>query len=123
MLMVRGLVTAPFSLIVVSTERREPPPLPRIVTNTQFQNFLNSSIRVWDAQSDDVFYVYIDAIQGKNALPETLEDAYGNGFLVIEATSSGFYALTIGNQSYKSNSIWELEQVLFEWSLSEGYEW
>jgi len=121
--MVRGLVTAPFSLIVVSTERREPPPLPRIVTNTQFQNFLNSSIRVWDAQSDDVFYVYIDAIQGKNALPETLEDAYGNGFLVIEATSSGFYALTIGNQSYKSNSIWELEQVLFEWSLSEGYEW
>ena len=93
------------------------------MTTAQFQNFLGSSVKVWDAQLDDVFYVYIDVIQKKIAPPKTLEDAYGNGFLTIEVTSPNFYTLTIGNQFYESNSISELEQVLFEWSLSEGYAW
>jgi len=87
------------------------------------QNFCNSSVKIQDAQSGSIFYVYVDAIQSKMMLPETLDDAYGNGFLVIEALPSNLFLLMIGNESYKSQSIAELNQLLFEWSLSEGYQW
>jgi hypothetical protein len=87
------------------------------------QNFCDSSVKIEDAQSNSVFYIYPDAIQSRMMLPKTLEDAYGNGFLTIEALSSNLFGLTIGNESYKSQSIAELNQLLFEWSLSEGYQW
>jgi hypothetical protein len=92
--------------------------------NSKFANFLESCTRIGDHNCDDVFYVYADAIQRQNhKTPQTLEDAYGDGFLVIEATSPGMYCLTIGNNIYENSNIWELEQILFNWSLSEGYQW
>jgi len=93
------------------------------MSRDSLQNFCNSSVKIQDAQSDSIFYVYVDAIQSKMMLPKTLDDAYGNGFLVIEALPSNLFLLMIGNESYKSQSIAELNQLLFEWSLSEGYHW
>jgi hypothetical protein len=87
------------------------------------QNFCNSSVKIQDAQSGSIFYVYVDAIQSKMMLPKTLEEAYANGFLVIEKLSSNLFLLMIGNESYENQSIEELNQLLFQWSLFEGYQW
>lgn len=90
---------------------------------SKFAAFISSAQRIWDPQSDDVFYVYPDNLQKSRQIPATLEDAYGDGWLTIEAQSPGFYSLTIANQTYENSSLWELEQILFNWSVSEGYNW
>ena len=87
-----------------------------------FLNFQQCSIRIEDSQLDDVFYVYVDRIQQCASLPETLDDAYGNGFLTIEAHSPGSYYLNIGNEEY-TGSLQQLERTLYDWAISEGYAW
>ena len=87
-----------------------------------FLNFQCSSIRIEDSQLDDVFYVYIDRIQQSQSLPETLDDAYGNGFLTIESQSAGQYYLNIGNEEY-TGTLQKLESILYQWAISEGYQW
>jgi hypothetical protein len=88
-----------------------------------FTAFLFSAQRIWDAQTDDVFYVYPDKLQQSRPIPTCLDDAYGDGWLTIETQSPGFYSLTIANQTYKSSSLLKLERLLFDWSISEGYVW
>ena len=91
---------------------------------SKFANFINSSAKIVDCQNGETFYVYPDKIQSaRYELPTILESAYGNGFLTIGTKSAGRYYLEIGNQLYENSSLWELEQILFNWSLSEGYEW
>jgi hypothetical protein len=90
---------------------------------SKFAAFISSAQRICDPQSNDIFYTYPDKLQKSRPLPATLEDAYGDGWLTIEAQSSGFYVLIIGNQAYRNSVLWELEQILFNWSLSEGYNW
>lgn len=88
-----------------------------------FAAFLFSAQRIWDAQKDDVFYIYPDKLQQSRPIPATLDDAYGDGWLTIETQSAGFYSLTIANQTYESSSLLRLERILFDWSISEGYVW
>jgi len=90
---------------------------------SKFAAFISNAQKICDPQTNDVFYVYPDTLQQSRPLPATLEDAYGDGWLTIEAQSSGFYVLIIGNQTYRNSALWELEQILFNWSLSEGYNW
>lgn len=90
---------------------------------SKFAAFISKAQRIWDAQNGDIFYVYPDKLQKSRQIPATLEDAYGNGWLTIETQLSGLYSLTIANQTYENSSLWELEQILFNWSLSEGYVW
>lgn len=86
------------------------------------QAFQLCSVRVDDSQTDDTFYVYPDSRQKSETLPETLDDAYGNGFLTISLWDDKFdsWYLNIGNEEYKG-SRQKLEAILYEWSLSEGY--
>ena len=96
----------------------DPAPLP---SGAQSLAFTDSAIRIHDAQLDDVFYVYPDKLQAKRyPIPRTLEEAYDNGFLVIEAHSPGVYYLRIGNMEWEG-PMSKLERVLHEWALSEGY--
>lgn len=88
-----------------------------------FTAFLFSAQRVWDPQTDDVFYIYPDKLQQSRPIPSCLDDAYGDGWLTIEIRSPGFYSLTIANQTYQESSLLKLERILFNWSLSEGYAW
>ncbi len=88
-----------------------------------FTAFLFSAQRIWDVQTDDVFYVHPDKVQQCRPIPSCLEDAYGDGWLTIETQSPGFYSLTIANQTYSSSSLLKLERLLFDWSISEGYVW
>jgi len=94
---------------------RETPPM-------SFLNFQCSAIRIEDSQTDDVFYVYPDSIQQSISLPETLDDAYGNGFLTISLFGPGQYYLNIANEEY-TGSLHKLESILYEWALSENYSW
>jgi hypothetical protein len=89
-----------------------------------FLNFQCSAIRIEDDQTDDVFFVYPDRIQQCNELPETLDDAYGNGFLTISLYDSKFatWYLNIANEEY-TGSLQKLESILYEWALSENYSW
>jgi hypothetical protein len=87
-----------------------------------FLNFQCSSIRIEDNQNDDVFYVYPDSIQQSINLPETLDDAYGNGFLTISLSGPGQYYLNIANEEY-TGTLQEMESILYEWALSENYSW
>ena len=89
-----------------------------------FLNFQCSSIRIGDYQTDDVFNVYLDRIQQCASLPESLEDAYGNGFLTISLYDSKFatWYLNIGNEEY-TGSLQKLEAILYDWAVSEGYSW
>ena len=87
-----------------------------------FLNFQCSSIRIEDSQLDDIFYVYLDRIQQFHSLPESLDDAYGNGFLTIERHSPGQCYLNIGNEEY-TGSLEQLEWTLYNWAISEGYVW
>lgn len=83
--------------------------------------FTGSAVRIHDAQLDNVFYVYPDKLQAERyPIPKTLEEAYGNGFLVIEAHSPGIYYLRIGNMEWKG-PMSKLECILHDWALSEGY--
>ncbi len=85
-------------------------------------NFSCSSIRIEDFQTDDVFYVYPDKHQKNVPLPESLDDAYGNGFLTISLCDSKFgtYYLNIANEEY-TGSLQKLESILYDWAISEGY--
>ena len=87
-----------------------------------FQAFQLCSVRVDDYQNDDTFYVYPDNLQKSKPLPETLDDAYGNGFLTISLWDDKFdtWYLNIGNEEY-TGSRQKLEATLYEWSLSEGF--
>lgn len=85
-------------------------------------NFLYSAVRIEDYQTDDVFYVYPDKLQKSQPLPETLDDAYGNGFLTISLYDSKFatWYLNIANEEY-TGSLQKLESILYDWAISEGY--
>jgi len=87
-------------------------------------NFQLSSVRIEDFQTEDVFYVYPDHLQKSSPLPETLEDAYGNGFLTISLYDSKFatWYLNIANEEY-TGSLQKLESILYDWAVSEGYSW
>lgn len=87
-----------------------------------FLNFQTSSIRIEDDQTDDIFFVYPDRIQQCLPLPESLDDAYGNGFLTISLFSPDQYYLNIANEEY-IGSLYKLESILYQWALSEGYSW
>ena len=89
-----------------------------------FPNFLGCSTRIEDYVTEDVFNVYLDRIQQCASLPETLEDAYGNGFLTISLYDSKFatWYLNIANEEY-TGSLQKLERILYEWAVSEGYSW
>jgi hypothetical protein len=87
-----------------------------------FLNFQCSGIRIEDDQTDDVFHVYLDRIQQSVSLPESLDDAYGNGFLTISLHGPDQYYLNIGNEEY-TGTLQKLESILYEWALSEGYSW
>lgn len=98
-------------------------PLQTNIMQSKFAAFISKAQRIWDPQSDDVFYIYPDKVQQSRQIPSTLDDAYGDGWLTIETQSPGLYSLIIANQTYENSSLWELEQILFNWSLSEGYNW
>lgn len=85
-------------------------------------NFSCSSVRIEDYQTDDVFYVYPDEKQKHLPLPESLDDAYGNGFLTISMYDSKFatWYLNIANEEY-TGSLQKLESILYDWAISEGY--
>jgi hypothetical protein len=89
-----------------------------------FLNFLGCSTRIEDYVTEDVFNVYLDRIQQCASLPESLEDAYGNGFLTISLYDSKFatWYLNIANEEY-TGSLQKLERILYEWAVSEGYSW
>lgn len=89
---------------------------------TQASNHFPTRIRV--DNGDYIFYVYQDKLMKSKPLPETEEDAYDNGFLVITEYDSQFamYYLCIGNEEY-TGSLEKLEGILYDWSISEGYKW
>lgn len=89
-----------------------------------FHSFQLSSVRIEDSQTDDVFYVYPDNLQKSKSLPETLDDAYGNGFLTISLWDDKFdtWYLNIENEEY-TGSLQKLESILYNWSKSEGYHY
>lgn len=89
-----------------------------------FLNFQCAGIRIEDPQTDDVFRVYPDSMQKSVPLPQTLDDAYGNGFLTISLEDSKFatWYLNIGNQEY-TGPLEEMERILYFWALSENYNW
>ena len=83
-------------------------------------NFDYCSVRIEDSQTDDVFYVFPDVKQQGQPLPETLDDAYGNGYLTISYSGNAMYYLNIANEEY-TGSFQELSTILYNWSQSEGY--
>ena len=89
-----------------------------------FHSFQLSSVRIEDSQTDDVFYVYPDNLQKSKSLPETLDDAYGNGFLTISLWDDKFntWYLNIENEEY-TGSLQKLESILYNWAQSEGYHY
>ena len=75
-----------------------------------------------DVCQPDGFYVYVDQFMKKtHTLPFDLENAYGDGFLVIQKVHSYHYYMFIGNQEYNSSSLAELESILYQWAIEEGY--
>lgn len=68
--------------------------------------------------------MYVDRIQQQESLPNNLDDAYGNGFLTIslQDIKSNTWYLNIANQEY-TGSLLKLEGILYDWAVSEGYEW
>jgi hypothetical protein len=87
-------------------------------------SFQTSSVRIKDFDNDDVFYVYPYNLQKSSPLPETLENAYDNGFLTISFYDSKFatWYLNIANEEY-TGSLQEMERILYEWAMSEGYQY
>lgn len=87
-----------------------------------FHSFQLSSVRIEDSQNDDVFYVYPDNLQKSKPLPETLDDAYGNGFLTISLWDDKFgtWYLNIENEEY-TGSLQKLESILYDWAMTEGF--
>jgi hypothetical protein len=89
-----------------------------------FHSFQLSSVRIEDSQTDDVFYVYPDNLQKSKSLPETLDDAYGDGFLTISLWDDKFdtWYLNIANEEY-TGSLQKLESILYNWAQSEGFHY
>jgi hypothetical protein len=87
-------------------------------------NFSRSAVRIEDFQTEDVFYVYPDKRQKNLPLPESLDDAYGNGFLTISLWDSKFatWYLNIANEEY-TGSFQKMESILYDWAVSEGYSY
>jgi hypothetical protein len=88
-----------------------------------YYSFATCSQRVEDYQCDDVFYVYPDNTQKGFPLPESLEEAYDSGFLTISLYDDKFstWYLNIGNEEY-TGSLHEMQQLLYDWAKSEGYQ-
>lgn len=84
--------------------------------------FSTCSVRVEDHQTEDVFYVYPDRTQQQQQLPETLEDAYDNGFLTISYYGGicSYWYLNIANEEY-TGPLHEMQRILWDWAKSEGY--
>lgn len=89
-----------------------------------FHSFQLSSVRIEDSQNDDVFHVYPDNLQKSKPLPETLDDAYGDGFLTISLWDDKFgtWYLNIANEEY-TGSLQKLESILYDWAMSEGFHY
>ena len=89
-----------------------------------FHSFQLSSVRIEDSQTDDVFYVYPDNLQKSKSLPETLDDAYGDGFLTISLWNDKFdtWYLNIANEEY-TGSLQKLQTILYNWAQSEGFHY
>lgn len=89
-----------------------------------FHSFQLSSVRIEDSQTDDVFYVYPDNLQKSESLPETLDDAYGDGFLTISLWDDKFgtWYLNIENEEY-TGSLQKLESILYDWAMTEGFHY
>lgn len=89
-----------------------------------FHSFQLSSVRIEDSQTDDVFYVYPDNLQKSKSLPETLDDAYGDGFLTISLWDDKFdtWYLNIANEEY-TGSLQKLQTILYNWAQSEGFHY
>jgi hypothetical protein len=87
-----------------------------------FLSFQTSAVRIEDYQTDDVFYVFPDEHQKSVSLPESLDDAYGQGFLTISLYDSKFstWYLNIANEEY-TGSFQKLKTILYDWAMSEGY--
>jgi len=41
--------------------------------------------------------------------------------LVIEKLDENRFCLTIANEIYTSNNLMELEKILYDWAITEGY--
>lgn len=89
-----------------------------------FLSFQLSSVRIEDSQNDDVFYVYPDNLQKSKSLPESLDDAYGDGFLTISLWDDKFgtWYLNIANEEY-TGSLQKLESILYDWAMTEGFHY
>ena len=89
-----------------------------------FHSFQLSSVRIEDSLTDDVFYVYPDNLQKSKSLPETLDDAYGDGFLTISLWDDKFdtWYLNIANEEY-TGSLQKLQTILYNWAQSEGFHY
>ena len=89
-----------------------------------FHSFQLSSVRIEDSQTDHVFYVYPDNLQKSKSLPETLDDAYGDGFLTISLWDDKFdtWYLNIANEEY-TGSLQKLQTILYNWAQSEGFHY
>ena len=89
-----------------------------------FHSFQLSSVRIEDSQNDDVFYVYPDNLQKSKSLPESLDDAYGDGFLTISLWDDKFgtWYLNIAHEEY-TGSLQKLESILYDWAMTEGFHY
>lgn len=87
-----------------------------------FEAFISSAQKVLSLQTGDAFYIYPDKWQQPFPIPATLDDAYGDGYLVIELHSDLYY-LQLENQLYTDSNLLKLEAILFNWGISEGYIW
>lgn len=87
-------------------------------------SFQTSAVRCEDYETEDVFYVFPDELQKSLPLPQSLDDAYGNGFLTISLEDSRFaiWYLQIQNQEY-SGSLSDMQKILYDWASTEGYRW
>lgn len=87
-----------------------------------FRNFQKSIVFIEASENNGFFYVYPDSLQKSTPLPETLDDALGNGFLTISLLHDDEWYLNIANEEY-TGSLEKLESILYEWAISEGYSW
>lgn len=98
----------------------------KVIRDLPMNNYLEfcaSGVCLEDHQTDDVFYVYPDKLQKDQELPQTLDDAYGNGFLTISLYDDKFatWYLNIGNQEY-TGKLHEMQIILYDWAKDEGYQ-
>lgn len=96
---------------------------PKAMITEQFSAIFPTRFRI--ENDDELFWVYPDKLMQSKPLPETEEDAILDGFPTITSYGSIIpkYYLQIENQEYISTSLDELEQILYQWAIEEGYSW